>query len=73
MVVASLGVPEVWCYDEGKLTLYLLQDGEYQQAERNLVFPSLPIQQLPDLIEKRRLAGRRAIRRALRAWVQQQH
>ena len=31
----------------------------------------IAIQQLPDLIEKHRLAGRRAIRRAVRAWVQQ--
>lgn len=51
--------------------IYHLQDGEYIKAENSLVFPNLPIQKLPKLIEQNREKGRRAIRRAVREWVRE--
>jgi len=68
-IYARLGVPELWCYDNGELKIYHLQDGEYLEAQRSLVFPNLPIQELPQLIEEHRNAGRLAVRRAVREWV----
>ena len=68
-IYAALGVPEIWCYDNGKLTIYLLKNGKYNQTERSLTFPTLPIADIPSLIEKHRQNGRRAIRRAVRTWV----
>ncbi|MEL6354297.1 MAG: Uma2 family endonuclease, partial [Cyanobacteria bacterium J06627_28] len=73
-IYAHLGVPEIWCYDSGILKIYHLQDkdaqGErYIEAETSLALPQLPIQNLPKLIEANRSAGRRAIRKAVRAWV----
>ncbi|MBD2388710.1 Uma2 family endonuclease [Cylindrospermum sp. FACHB-282] len=68
-IYARLGVPEIWCYDSGELKIYLLQDGEYVESEKSLVFPSLKIRELPNLIEQNRANGRRAIRRAVREWV----
>lgn len=68
-IYARLGVPELWCYDFGKLKIYHLQNGEYIEAQKSLVFPSLPIPELPKLIEKNRAVGRLAIRRAVREWV----
>ncbi len=68
-IYAALGVPEIWCYDNGKLTIYLLKNGKYNQSERSLTFPTLPIADIPSLIEKHRQNGRRAIRRAVRTWV----
>jgi len=68
-IYARLGVPEIWCYDSGELTIYLLQDGEYLESERSLVFPSLEIRDLPQIIEQNRTNGRRAIRKSVREWV----
>ncbi len=68
-IYARLGVPEIWCYDSGELKIYLLQDGEYVESERSLIFPSLEIRDLPKIIEQNRANGRRAIRKAVREWV----
>ncbi|MBW4476892.1 MAG: Uma2 family endonuclease [Tolypothrix brevis GSE-NOS-MK-07-07A] len=70
-IYARLGVPELWCYDSGKLKIYQLQDGEYLESETSMVFPSLPIRELPKLIEQYRADGRLAIRRAVRQWVRE--
>lgn len=68
-IYARLGVPEIWCYDDGQLTIYLLQNGDYQESNCSQAFPNLPIHQLPDLVEQYRFQGRRAIRCAIRNWV----
>ncbi|MEH1889867.1 MAG: Uma2 family endonuclease [Nostoc sp.] len=70
-IYARLGVPELWCYDSGELKIYHLQDGEYVESEKSLVFPTLAIRDLPKLIEQNRADGRRAIRRAVREWVRE--
>lgn len=75
-IYARLGVAEVWRYvpgDEGspgELKLYSLQGDNYLEVSASEVFPQLPIQELPALIEQHRYEGRRALRRATRAWVQ---
>jgi Uma2 family endonuclease len=71
-IYARLEVPELWCYDEGELKIYHLQAGEYVEAEMSLALPLLPIRELPQLIETHRMAGRRAIRRAVRTWARSQ-
>jgi Uma2 family endonuclease len=71
-IYARLGVPEIWCYDAGKLKIYLLENGEYIESETSLVFPGLPIRELPKLIEEHRNEGRRAIRKAVKNWVNNQ-
>jgi Uma2 family endonuclease len=68
-IYARLGIPEIWCYDSGELKIYLLQAGEYLESEKSLVFPSLEIRDLPQIIEQNRANGRRAIRKAVREWV----
>ncbi|MFM7425943.1 MAG: Uma2 family endonuclease [Elainella sp.] len=71
-IYARLGVPELWCYDAGKLAVYRLQGGEYVEAERSSIFSGLDVRALPQLIEANRAAGRLALRRAVRAWVREQ-
>ena len=66
-IYARLQVPEIWCYDSGVLHIYHLQDGKYVEATSGLALPQLPIQELPQMIEANRAAGRRAIRKAVRA------
>jgi Uma2 family endonuclease len=70
-IYARLGVPEIWCYDSGALKIYQLQGADYQEVDKSDIFPNLPIQELPRVIERDRLQGRRAIRRAVRAWVKE--
>lgn len=71
-IYQRLGVPEIWCYDQGQLTVYRLQAGEYRQADQSNVFPALRVQELPQLIKAHREQGRLALRRAVRAWVREQ-
>jgi Uma2 family endonuclease len=68
-IYARLGVPEIWSYDSGALAIYHLHNGEYRQAPVSLALPQLPIQELPQLIEAHRKAGRRALRKAVREWA----
>ena len=72
-IYASLEFPEIWCYDSGESKIYLLQNGEYLESEKSLVFPSLEIRELPKLIEQNRANGRLAIRKAVREWVRQEN
>lgn len=68
-VYTRLEVPEIWCYDEGELKIYHLQDGDYIEAETSLALPQLPVRELPQLIETHRTQGRWAIRKAIRRWA----
>jgi len=71
-IYARLGIPEIWAYDQGQLTVYLLQANEYHPSLKSCVFPSLNVQELPSLIEAHRDRGRLAGRRAVREWVRGQ-
>ena len=71
-IYARLGIPEIWCYDSGVMTIYLLEGDRYGVSEQSQVFPTLDIRALPQLIESQRSAGRLALRRAVRAWVNEQ-
>ena len=72
-IYARLGVPEIWCYDSGELKIYQLQNENYIEVEISLVFPTLPVQELPALIEQYRSQGRRAIRQAVRNWARERN
>lgn len=71
-IYARLGVPEIWCYDSGVLTIYLLEGDSYEVSDQSRVFPTLDIRALPQLIESQRSAGRLALRRSVREWVKDQ-
>jgi Uma2 family endonuclease len=68
-IYARLGVPELWCYDEGKLRIYLLENNQYQEVNKSLIFPMLKVQEIPKIIEKYRFQGRRKIRQKIREWA----
>lgn len=42
----AIAVPEVWIYDYGKMTIYLLRDGKYVESEFSPNFPNIPITEL---------------------------
>jgi Uma2 family endonuclease len=66
----ALGIPEVWCYRSGTLTINLLKKGQYQESLHSDLFPNFPIiegfsrflTQSPELPMS-------ALRREFRAWV----
>ena len=68
-IYARLGVPEIWRYDDGKLTIHLLDGDQYYESKTSLAFPNLPIQELPQLIRDYLPQGKRAMRRAFRDWA----
>jgi Uma2 family endonuclease len=71
-IYARLNVPEIWCYEAGELRIYTLQNEQYLEVETSPTFPQLAIRELPQLIETHRMQGRRALRRAVRAWTRAQ-
>ncbi|MEB3225506.1 MAG: Uma2 family endonuclease [Synechococcus sp.] len=68
-IYGRLGVPEIWSYEDGKITIYLLDQGEYRVSETSLALPQISVTTMMALIEENRPLGRRAIRRAIRAWA----
>jgi Uma2 family endonuclease len=70
-IYARLGVPEIWCYDCGELKIYQLDGQEYIEVKTSSIFPTLPIQEIPELIEKYRYSGRLSLRKAVRAWARE--
>ncbi|MCA1995271.1 MAG: Uma2 family endonuclease [Coleofasciculus sp. S288] len=49
----AIAVPELWIYDSGKLTLYLLKDGKYIKSDTSPTFPTIPLTQLiPATVER---------------------
>lgn len=42
----AIEVPEVWIYDSGKLSIYLLQDTKYVESEYSPLFPQIALTQI---------------------------
>lgn len=64
---ATLQVPEVWIYESGKLTINLLQNGEYQEAATSPIFPDYPLtEMIPRLVEQAFQVGTSAMLRQIR-------
>lgn len=68
---AVLKVPEVWVYDNGRLTIYLLQDDDYQPMSKSRIFPDLAIAELiPQLLRQAFESGTSTMLRDLRRRLQ---
>jgi Uma2 family endonuclease len=64
---AALQVPEVWIYDNGKLKIHLLQNGEYQESAISLTFPDWAIAEIiPQLVQQAFQQGTSTMLRNLR-------
>ena len=54
----GLGVPELWIYGKGKLTIYVLQEKEYQQSSFSPNFPDLTITEtIPKVLQRAKVVG----------------
>ena len=43
-IYKRLGVPEVWYWEDGLVSVYLLQEGEYQKVTRSALLPNLDLE-----------------------------
>jgi Uma2 family endonuclease len=49
----AIAVPELWIFDDGKLTLYVLNNGKYEASATSPLFPNLAIAQIiPATVER---------------------
>ena len=64
---AVLQVPGVWIYDNGKLKIHLLQNGEYQESTISPTFPDVAIAEIiPQLVQQAFQQGTSTMLRNLR-------
>jgi Uma2 family endonuclease len=68
----AMKIPEIWVYDGGKLSIYILQNEQYVEQVASLVFPDLPIlEMVPHLIAKAFQDGTSKMLRDLRKQIAQ--
>ena len=66
----ALAVPELWCYQQGRLQISVLRDGKYVKTEVSSIFPELPlIEILSQFIQQSLTEGTSPALRAFRRWV----
>ena len=54
----AIGVPEVWIYDDGNFTIYLLQDNKYIKSDTSPNFPGVNISRIiTDTVERAWVVG----------------
>jgi Uma2 family endonuclease len=69
-IYAALGVPELWRFENGSLTLYSLQNGEYQPTQYSPTFPNLPLTDIiPQYLKQIKISGRNATLKQFRTWI----
>ncbi|MDB9316103.1 MULTISPECIES: Uma2 family endonuclease [Cyanophyceae] len=66
----ALGVPELWCYADSQLQIFLLREGEYVQVENSPTFGDLPvIEGILQFLKLSEIEGASAARRGFRQWL----
>ena len=68
---AALGISEFWRYNGQTLTIYHLQNGQYQEVPTGSTFPQVPKEQLYRFLGNCIQQGETAAKRTLRAWIQE--
>ncbi|MFB8789587.1 MAG: Uma2 family endonuclease [Potamolinea sp.] len=70
-IYTSIGVPELWRYNNQTLQVYQLVEEKYQLTDKSVAFPFLPIAEIPSLIEQSKTIGQRAAVRLFRARIRE--
>ncbi|MEC4813810.1 MAG: Uma2 family endonuclease [Scytonema sp. PMC 1069.18] len=72
-IYEALGVPELWRFEQGKLQINVLQQGQYVELAFSPTFPNFPLKQvIPEYLQQSKNAGRNKTMKAFRAWVKEQ-
>ena len=69
LIYAGLQVPEIWCYQDGKLQIYLLTPTGYQESQTSLAFKSFPVKQIVQFMQLSPHQGENARIKEFRKWV----
>jgi len=56
-IYASLGILELWRYDEGVLQIYQLQQGQYLECNNSPTFAQLPLTEISRFLEESQRIG----------------
>ena len=68
----SLGVSELWRFEDGQLRISLLKDGQHQDVNFSPHFPQLPIaDQISQFLDRAQTEGRSQTLKAFRQWVRE--
>ncbi|GCL39584.1 hypothetical protein SR1949_47110 [Sphaerospermopsis reniformis] len=71
-IYQALKVPELWRFENGKLQINILVDGNYVVSQSSLNFPGLPlIDVIPRYLESSGINGRNATIKRFRNWVRE--
>jgi len=68
-IYTKLRVPEIWRFEDGKLTVNILTDTGYIESETSLAFEAFPVKELARFILPDPLKGENARLREFREWV----
>ncbi|WP_427160920.1 Uma2 family endonuclease [Aliinostoc sp. HNIBRCY26] len=71
-IYASLGVAELWRYDDGLFYIYQLQQGQYIECNSSPMFNQLALTEIPKFLEESQRIGVMAMTRNFRNWVRKQ-
>ena len=69
-IYEGLGVPELWHYDEKKLTMYQLQEGLYEAIDTSIAFPVLTSEILTKFLTRSQSEGQNETLEAFENWLQ---
>ncbi len=70
-IYAALRVPEIWRWENDRVTFYRLADGVYEETECSVQFPNLPANELPRFFAIGTNRGTLAMKRAFINWLGQ--
>jgi Uma2 family endonuclease len=71
-IYASLGVSELWRYEEGVLRIYQLQQGQYVECSDSSTFAKLPLIEIARFLEESQRIGVMGMTKNFRNWVKKQ-
>jgi len=68
----EMKVPEFWRYNGKKLTIYLLNQNQYQESETSATFPLLTKSKIYEFLAQCHTQGETQTKRAFRTWLREQ-
>lgn len=68
-IYASLGIPEIWHYNGKTVSIYGLENNQYQSLDHSLAFPRLNVTELQHFLDLRRSLKENTLIRQVRAWA----
>jgi Uma2 family endonuclease len=72
-IYQTLGVPELWRFENSKLQVNILENGIYTEVEFSPYFPNIPLSEvISQYLKKLKTESRNKTMREFRAWVQKQ-